>query len=194
MKCLNICVVCRFLKLHSLLVCRTLDRLDQTETGKASESPCWLFWWCCHSLGCPSSCCQKVEKQQHYHLLVVNIRSYSWIKAAQGGSIMAPPTAGFDWLLRCMLCLFLTDGGDRHSGSKLTLDDLFHRDFQIHDPDAKWISGEYTTNASSACFCYFCFTHFTKIRLCVCLFCEETFQKLKAMKLKLGWQTQWGQS
>lgn len=140
-----------------LLVCRTSDRSDQTETGKASESPSWLFWWCCPSLGCPSSCCPKVKTS------TVNFLSYLWINAAQWGSIMALPTVTCDWLLPCCDS-YLTDGGDRHSGSKLTLDDLFHRDFQIHDPDAKWISGEYGTNASPACFCYFCCTHFTKIR------------------------------
>lgn len=41
-----------------------------------------------------------------------------------------------------MLWLRPTDDGDKHSGSQLTVDDLFHRNFQTHDPDAKWISGE----------------------------------------------------
>lgn len=37
------------------------------------------------------------------------------------------------------------DDGGKHSGSQLTLDDLFHRNFQIHDPNAKWISGQCLT-------------------------------------------------
>ncbi|KAF3695169.1 Inactive dipeptidyl peptidase 10 Dipeptidyl peptidase IV-related protein 3 [Channa argus] len=32
--------------------------------------------------------------------------------------------------------------GDRPVGSQLTLDDLFHENFKIHDPGARWISGE----------------------------------------------------
>ncbi|XP_075886811.1 inactive dipeptidyl peptidase 10-like [Nelusetta ayraudi] len=40
------------------------------------------------------------------------------------------------------IVLLSKDDSDKHSGSRLTLDDLFHQDFQIHDPDAKWISDE----------------------------------------------------
>ncbi|XP_040913929.1 inactive dipeptidyl peptidase 10-like [Toxotes jaculatrix] len=42
------------------------------------------------------------------------------------------------------LAIFLLskDDAGKTFGSQLTLDDLFHRDFQIHDPVAKWISGE----------------------------------------------------
>lgn len=36
------------------------------------------------------------------------------------------------------------DDGGKPFGSQLTLDDLFQRSFQIHDPDAKWISGKYS--------------------------------------------------
>lgn len=84
-----------------LLVCRTSDQSDQTGTGKASESPCWLSWWCCHSLGCPSSCCQKVKTSSIW-LLIVLVFFSSWrINAAQWGSIRAPPTVRCDWLLPC---------------------------------------------------------------------------------------------
>uniref|UniRef100_A0A3Q3LII1 Inactive dipeptidyl peptidase 10-like n=1 Tax=Mastacembelus armatus TaxID=205130 RepID=A0A3Q3LII1_9TELE len=34
------------------------------------------------------------------------------------------------------------DDSSKSFGSELTLDDLFQRNFQVHDPDAKWISGE----------------------------------------------------
>lgn len=34
------------------------------------------------------------------------------------------------------------DDGGKSFGSQLTLDDLFQRNFQIHDPEAKWISGK----------------------------------------------------
>nr|XP_057938825.1 inactive dipeptidyl peptidase 10-like isoform X8 [Doryrhamphus excisus] len=33
------------------------------------------------------------------------------------------------------------DNYGQFSGSHLTLDDIFHRNFQIHDPQAKWLSG-----------------------------------------------------
>uniref|UniRef100_A0A3Q2UP59 Dipeptidylpeptidase IV N-terminal domain-containing protein n=1 Tax=Fundulus heteroclitus TaxID=8078 RepID=A0A3Q2UP59_FUNHE len=40
--------------------------------------------------------------------------------------------------------VLLSKGGPGNtSGSPLTLDDLFQRNFQIHDPEAKWISGEF---------------------------------------------------
>lgn len=41
------------------------------------------------------------------------------------------------------------DDGGKSSGSQFTLDDLFQRDFQIHDADAKWISGKYVRKLSS---------------------------------------------
>lgn len=41
------------------------------------------------------------------------------------------------------------DDRGKPSGSQLTLDDLFQRNFQIHDSDAKWISGKYVRNLSS---------------------------------------------
>ncbi|XP_040004697.1 inactive dipeptidyl peptidase 10-like [Xiphias gladius] len=40
------------------------------------------------------------------------------------------------------IVLLSKDDGGKPFGSQLTLDDLFQRSFQIHDPDAKWISGE----------------------------------------------------
>lgn len=39
------------------------------------------------------------------------------------------------------LCHFFTDDGAKSLGTQLTLDDLFQREFQVHDPDAKWING-----------------------------------------------------
>ncbi|XP_069389223.1 inactive dipeptidyl peptidase 10-like [Paralichthys olivaceus] len=45
-------------------------------------------------------------------------------------------------LIGLAIVLLSRDDGGKPFGSKLTVDDLFHRDFQIHDPDAKWISGE----------------------------------------------------
>lgn len=42
------------------------------------------------------------------------------------------------------LFMFLpVDDSGKHPGSQLTVDDLFQRDFQVHDPDARWISGKY---------------------------------------------------
>ncbi|XP_068602718.1 inactive dipeptidyl peptidase 10-like [Brachionichthys hirsutus] len=38
------------------------------------------------------------------------------------------------------IVLLSTDEGGKGSGSQLTLDDLFQRVFQIHDPEAKWVS------------------------------------------------------
>ncbi|KAK2906380.1 hypothetical protein Q8A73_010323 [Channa argus] len=40
------------------------------------------------------------------------------------------------------LSIILLSKGDRPVGSQLTLDDLFHENFKIHDPGARWISGE----------------------------------------------------
>ncbi|XP_026231663.1 inactive dipeptidyl peptidase 10-like [Anabas testudineus] len=45
-------------------------------------------------------------------------------------------------LIGLSIILLSKDDGGKSSGSHLTLDDLFQRDFQIHDIDAKWISGE----------------------------------------------------
>lgn len=50
----------------------------------------------------------------------------------------------------CVFIFFPVDDGGKHSGSQLTLDDLFQRKFQIHDPDAKWISGKYVRNLNTA--------------------------------------------
>lgn len=46
--------------------------------------------------------------------------------------------------------VFPVDNGGQAFGSPLTLDDLFDRNFQVHDPGAKWINGKekYTLNAS----------------------------------------------
>uniref|UniRef100_A0A3Q3GR23 Dipeptidyl peptidase like 10 n=1 Tax=Labrus bergylta TaxID=56723 RepID=A0A3Q3GR23_9LABR len=45
-------------------------------------------------------------------------------------------------LIGLSIVLLSKDDGGKLFGSQLTLDDLFQRNFQIHDPDAKWISDE----------------------------------------------------
>nr|XP_020475860.1 inactive dipeptidyl peptidase 10-like isoform X1 [Monopterus albus] len=45
-------------------------------------------------------------------------------------------------LIGLPIILLSKDDGGRSFGSQLTLDDLFQRNFQVHDPDAKWISGD----------------------------------------------------
>ncbi|XP_070694436.1 inactive dipeptidyl peptidase 10-like [Pempheris klunzingeri] len=45
-------------------------------------------------------------------------------------------------LIGLSIVLLSKDDGGKAFGSQLTLDDLFQRNFQIHDPDAKWISDE----------------------------------------------------
>ncbi|KAF7662201.1 hypothetical protein LDENG_00242590 [Lucifuga dentata] len=45
-------------------------------------------------------------------------------------------------LIGLSIVLLSKDDGGKSFGSHLTLDDLFQRPFQIHDPDAKWISEE----------------------------------------------------
>ncbi|KAM3607698.1 uncharacterized protein V6R79_012214 [Siganus canaliculatus] len=45
-------------------------------------------------------------------------------------------------LIGLSIVLLSKDDSGKHSGSELTLDDLFHRNFQIHDPDAKWINDD----------------------------------------------------
>ncbi|KAI3356568.1 hypothetical protein L3Q82_017769, partial [Scortum barcoo] len=45
-------------------------------------------------------------------------------------------------LIGLSIVLLSKDDGGKLFGSHLTLDDLFQRNFQIHDPDAKWISDE----------------------------------------------------
>ncbi|XP_076603008.1 inactive dipeptidyl peptidase 10-like [Chaetodon auriga] len=45
-------------------------------------------------------------------------------------------------LIGLSIVLLSKDDGGKPFGSQLTLDDLFQRNFQIHDPDAKWISDE----------------------------------------------------
>ncbi|CAB1447086.1 unnamed protein product [Pleuronectes platessa] len=45
-------------------------------------------------------------------------------------------------LIGLSIVLLSRNDGVKPTGSQLTVDDLFHRNFQIHDPDAKWISGK----------------------------------------------------
>ena len=50
-------------------------------------------------------------------------------------------------------CFLISDDGSKLFASQLTLDDLFNRHFQVHDPDAKWISGVYIFEASTLMAC-----------------------------------------
>ncbi|KAK5921405.1 hypothetical protein CgunFtcFv8_025113 [Champsocephalus gunnari] len=50
--------------------------------------------------------------------------------------------AGVLSLIGLSIVLLSNDDAGKPFGSELTLDDLFQRDFQLHDPDAKWISDE----------------------------------------------------
>ncbi|TNN53554.1 Inactive dipeptidyl peptidase 10 [Liparis tanakae] len=43
-------------------------------------------------------------------------------------------------LIGLSIVLLSKDDGGKPFGSQLTLDDLFQRNFQIYDPDAKWMS------------------------------------------------------
>ncbi|XP_041663100.1 inactive dipeptidyl peptidase 10-like [Cheilinus undulatus] len=45
-------------------------------------------------------------------------------------------------LIGLSIVLLSKDDSGKLLGSQLTLDDLFHRNFQIHDPDARWINDE----------------------------------------------------
>ncbi|CAJ1078651.1 inactive dipeptidyl peptidase 10-like isoform X1 [Xyrichtys novacula] len=45
-------------------------------------------------------------------------------------------------LIGLSIVLLSKDDSGKLTGSQLTLDDLFQRNFQIHDPDAKWINDE----------------------------------------------------
>ncbi|XP_029937129.1 inactive dipeptidyl peptidase 10-like [Myripristis murdjan] len=45
-------------------------------------------------------------------------------------------------LIGLSIVLLSRDDGNKSLGSQLTLDDLFQRNFQVHDPDAKWINEE----------------------------------------------------
>lgn len=48
------------------------------------------------------------------------------------------------WTSFVFFLLLPVDDGGKRSGSPLTLDDLFNRNFQVHDPGAKWINGIHT--------------------------------------------------
>uniref|UniRef100_A0A8D3D2D2 Inactive dipeptidyl peptidase 10-like n=1 Tax=Scophthalmus maximus TaxID=52904 RepID=A0A8D3D2D2_SCOMX len=52
-------------------------------------------------------------------------------------------------LIGLAIVLLSKDDAGKSFGSPLTLDDLFQKNFQIHDPDAKWISGKYVRNLNS---------------------------------------------
>lgn len=41
-----------------------------------------------------------------------------------------------------LVFVFPVDNAGKASGSPLTLDDLFDKNFQVHDPGAKWINGK----------------------------------------------------
>uniref|UniRef100_A0A673Z9H4 Dipeptidyl peptidase like 10 n=1 Tax=Salmo trutta TaxID=8032 RepID=A0A673Z9H4_SALTR len=44
-------------------------------------------------------------------------------------------------LIGLAIVLLSKNDGAKSLGTQLTLDDLFQREFQVHDPDAKWING-----------------------------------------------------
>lgn len=69
----------------------------------------------------------------------------------------------------CVFYLPVDDGG-KPTGSQLTVDDLFQKDFQIHDPDAKWINSKYVKGFGKSCLshelsihCHVYVAHFFKI-------------------------------
>lgn len=41
-----------------------------------------------------------------------------------------------------LLCVFVAADNQAGSDTKLTVEDLFKAEFQVHDPEAKWINGE----------------------------------------------------
>lgn len=125
-----------------LLVCRTSDLLGQIETGKASASPCWLSWWCSRSSDSQLFCCQKVTFSTDQWRKLTGKMSIIIIMNQKTASCLF--YSGLT-VLHVMVLFFPVDDGGKHAGSQLTLDDLFHRNFQIHDPNAKWISGEFFT-------------------------------------------------
>uniref|UniRef100_A0AAZ3QL39 Uncharacterized protein n=1 Tax=Oncorhynchus tshawytscha TaxID=74940 RepID=A0AAZ3QL39_ONCTS len=43
-------------------------------------------------------------------------------------------------LIGLAIVLLSKNDGAKSLGTQLTLDDLFQREFQVHDPDAKWIN------------------------------------------------------
>ncbi|XP_014831268.1 PREDICTED: dipeptidyl aminopeptidase-like protein 6 [Poecilia mexicana] len=46
------------------------------------------------------------------------------------------------------IVLLSQDGSGKPLGAPLALDDLFQRSFQIHDPEAKWISGKFNQSVN----------------------------------------------
>ena len=64
----------------------------------------------------------------------------------------------------CVFFYLSVDDSGKPTGSQLTVDDLFQKDFQIHDPDAKWINSKYVKGFGK-CFCCTFLQNLTYIQL-----------------------------
>lgn len=112
-------------------VCRSLwTSAPRRGTGRASPSLCWWSWWSARSSPCPwwssppvcsfavvfSSVCPPFPKWQSRKSIV----DLTWVSCVSPAELPGS------------------------SKSRLTVADLYKPEFAIHDPEATWISGEYT--------------------------------------------------